>query len=49
MAIDLTPVPGEPGLRWRSRVRDLPGIERELARIWAGTNLTTVEIGRAHV
>jgi glucose-6-phosphate dehydrogenase assembly protein OpcA len=46
MAIDFTPVPGEPGLRWRSRVHDLPAIERELARIWAGTDLSTVVDGQ---
>ena len=40
----LTP-PAEPALRWRSRVRDLPSIERELARIWSGTRLTTTVDG----
>lgn len=29
----------EPALRWRSRVQDLPSIERELARMWASTPL----------
>jgi hypothetical protein len=30
-----------PELRWRSHVHDVPSIERELARIWAGVPLTT--------
>lgn len=46
MVTNLIPVPGEPGLRWRSRVHDLPSIERELARIWAGTDLTTMVDGQ---
>src|SRR5512146_2919137 len=40
-AITLVTPPGEPELRWRSRVRDLPSIERELARMWASTPLVT--------
>src|SRR5919198_6680888 len=34
--------PGEPTLRWRSRVHTIPEIEQELARIWAEPNLETM-------
>jgi hypothetical protein len=34
-----------PELRWRSRVHDLPSIERELGRMWGGISLTTTEDG----
>src|SRR5512146_1335373 len=40
----LTPPP-EPALRWHTRVHDLPSIERELARIWSSTTLTTTVEG----
>lgn len=43
--IPLAPVPGEPGLRWRSRAHDLTAIERELAKIWSGTRLTSTVDG----
>ena len=43
MATDLTaePGPGEPTMRWTSRATTIDGIERELAKIWAVTDLTT--------
>jgi glucose-6-phosphate dehydrogenase assembly protein OpcA len=31
----------EPVLRWSARARSIPDIEKELARIWAGQDLTT--------
>ena len=31
--------PGEPALAWRSRASTIEGVEQELARIWAQTNL----------
>jgi glucose-6-phosphate dehydrogenase assembly protein OpcA len=36
---------GEPTLRWRSQAHSLDEIERELARIWAEPNLTTMVDG----
>jgi glucose-6-phosphate dehydrogenase assembly protein OpcA len=39
--INLEPArPGEPTLRWSSRVHSIEGIERELARIWSIPRLT---------
>lgn len=32
---------GEPVLRWSARAHSIAGIERELARIWSATDLTT--------
>jgi len=40
--IDVPAKPGEPTLRWRSRVHTIPEIEQELARIWAEPNLETM-------
>ena len=47
--IDVPAKPGEPILRWRSRVHTIPEIEQELARIWAEPNLETMidgDLGR---
>jgi hypothetical protein len=33
------PVPGEPTMRWASTAHTIDDIEKELARIWAGTDL----------
>lgn len=43
--------PGEPGLRWASRARSIPDIERELSRIWSQVDLTVPdeERGRRHI
>jgi glucose-6-phosphate dehydrogenase assembly protein OpcA len=38
-------VPGEPTLRWSSRVHSIAEIEEELARIWAVPNLVVVRDG----
>lgn len=38
-------LPGEPTLRWASRATTIDGIERELSRIWAIPELTTVVDG----
>jgi glucose-6-phosphate dehydrogenase assembly protein OpcA len=38
-------VPGEPALRWSSRVHSIPDIEQELARIWTIPNLVVVREG----
>lgn len=38
-------VPGEPALRWSSRVHSIPEIEEELARIWTVPNLVLVRDG----
>lgn len=38
--------PGEPTMRWHSRARSIEDIEKELARIWAEPNLTTMVEGR---
>jgi hypothetical protein len=40
--INVPAKPGEPTLRWRSRVNTIPEIEQELARIWAEPNLETM-------
>jgi hypothetical protein len=40
--LDVPAKPGEPTLRWRSRVHTIPAIEQELARIWAEPNLETM-------
>jgi hypothetical protein len=40
--VDVPAKPGEPTLRWRSRVHAIPDIEQELARIWAEPNLETM-------
>lgn len=37
--------PGEPALRWSSRAHSIAEIERELARIWASSNLMAVMEG----
>jgi glucose-6-phosphate dehydrogenase assembly protein OpcA len=34
-------VPGEPVMRWSTRIHSLEGIEAELGRIWASISLTT--------
>lgn len=34
-------VPGQPALRWASRARSIPEIEKELTRIWSSISLTT--------
>jgi hypothetical protein len=43
MATDLNDEtrPGEPTMRWTSRAATIDGIERELAKIWAVTDLST--------
>jgi hypothetical protein len=33
--------PGQPALRWASRARSIPEIEKELGRIWSSISLTT--------
>ncbi len=38
-------VPGEPTLRWSSRVHSIPEIEKELARIWTIPNLVVMREG----
>jgi glucose-6-phosphate dehydrogenase assembly protein OpcA len=38
-------VPGRPVLRWSSRTDSIPGIEAELARIWASVSLTAPSEG----
>ncbi len=38
-------VPGEPALRWSSRVHSIADIEKELARIWTIPNLVVVRDG----
>jgi glucose-6-phosphate dehydrogenase assembly protein OpcA len=38
-------VPGEPALRWSSRVHSIAEIEQELARIWTVPNLVVVRDG----
>ena len=43
--LDVPAKPGEPTLRWRSRVHTIPEIEQELARIWAEPNLETMVEG----
>jgi glucose-6-phosphate dehydrogenase assembly protein OpcA len=43
--LDVPAKPGEPILRWRSRVHTIPEIEQELARIWAEPNLETMMDG----
>jgi glucose-6-phosphate dehydrogenase assembly protein OpcA len=40
--VEVPAKPGEPVLRWRSRVHAIPEIEQELARIWAEPNLETM-------
>jgi hypothetical protein len=40
--VNIPAKPGEPTLRWRSRVHTIPEIEQELARIWAEPNLETM-------
>jgi hypothetical protein len=45
IALQDVPKPGEPTLRWASRSRTIPGIEAELARIWAAPDLTTLVDG----
>lgn len=47
IALQDAPKPGEPTLRWASRSRTIAGIEAELARIWAGPDLTTTMDGAA--
>jgi hypothetical protein len=43
--LDVPARPGEPTLRWRSRVHTIPEIQQELARIWAEPNLQTMVDG----
>jgi hypothetical protein len=40
--VEVPAKPGEPILRWRSRVHTIPEIEQELARIWSEPNLETM-------
>ena len=53
MATDLTaePRPGEPMMRWTSRATTIDGIERELAKIWAVTDMKgeVDGVGERHV
>jgi glucose-6-phosphate dehydrogenase assembly protein OpcA len=37
--------PGEPALRWSSRVHSIEDVDRELARMWAIPKLTTIQSG----
>jgi hypothetical protein len=45
IALQSRPKPGEPVLRWASRSRTIPGIEAELARIWAVPDLMSMVDG----
>jgi hypothetical protein len=45
IAVEGTPRPGEPTLRWRARARSIEEIEAELGRIWAEPDLVTLVDG----